>query len=60
MVLKVGSQWVMYYTANSVPSGGNHVVCYRTSTDLVHWGARNIAYTDPSAVHMAAPPNRLL
>lgn len=47
-VLKAGDEWVMYYTANSEPSGGNHVVAYRTSKDLVHWGERQIAFTDPS------------
>lgn len=49
MVARVGTQWVMYYTATSEPGGGNHVVAYRTSTDLVHWGARSIAFTDPSS-----------
>ncbi|MFD6156038.1 family 43 glycosylhydrolase [Nocardia sp. NPDC060256] len=48
MVARVGDQWVMYYCATSDPAGGNHVVAYRTSTDLVHWGDRHIAYTDPT------------
>lgn len=48
MVTRVGSQWVIYYDATSAPSGGNHVVAYRTSTDLIHWSGRNIAYTDPT------------
>ncbi|MFG1796113.1 glycosyl hydrolase family 32 [Nocardia sp. NPDC049149] len=48
MVTRVGDQWVMYYCANSTPLGGHHVVAYRTSTDLVHWGDRHIAYTDPT------------
>src|ERR1044072_9349104 len=26
----------------------HHVVAYRTSADLVHWGAQAIAFTDPS------------
>jgi arabinan endo-1,5-alpha-L-arabinosidase len=47
-VMKIDDRWVMYYTATSDPSGGNHVVAYRMSTDLVHWGERHIAYTDPS------------
>ncbi len=47
-VLKLGDKWVMYYTATSEPSGGNHIVAYRISSDLVHWGERHIAYTDPS------------
>jgi beta-fructofuranosidase len=47
-VIRVGSQWVMYYDATSAPEGGNHVVAYRTSTDLIHWSARGIAFTDPT------------
>jgi len=47
MVLKVADQWVMYYTANREPDGGNHVVAYRTSKDLVNWSDRQIAFTDP-------------
>ncbi|AFU01448.1 glycosyl hydrolase family 32 domain-containing protein [Nocardia brasiliensis ATCC 700358] len=48
MVTRVGDQWVMYYCATSTPAGGHHVVAYRTSSDLVHWGHRHIAYTDPT------------
>ncbi|GAB3669438.1 hypothetical protein GCM10027589_36960 [Actinocorallia lasiicapitis] len=44
-VARVNGQWVMYYTANSSPTGGNHVVAYRTSTDLIHWSGRSIAFT---------------
>ncbi|MEV7268560.1 family 43 glycosylhydrolase [Micromonospora aurantiaca] len=47
MVTRVGDRWVMYYTATSSPSGGNHVVAYRTSTDLRSWSGRAIAYTSP-------------
>ncbi|MCM6773737.1 glycosyl hydrolase family 32 [Nocardia sp. CDC159] len=48
MVLWLVDRWVMYYCATSDPAGGNHVVAYRTSTDLVEWSDRAIAYTDPS------------
>jgi predicted GH43/DUF377 family glycosyl hydrolase len=48
MVLKVGDTWVMYYTANSEPTGGNHIVAYRTSSDLVNWSERETAFTDPT------------
>jgi predicted GH43/DUF377 family glycosyl hydrolase len=34
MVLRVGDVWVMYYTGNSEPSGGHHVVYAVTSKDL--------------------------
>ncbi|MGW4353368.1 glycosyl hydrolase family 32 [Nocardia sp. NPDC004582] len=48
MVLRVDGRWVMYYCATSTPAGGNHVVAYRTSADLVHWSDRRIAFTDPT------------
>ncbi|WP_285486061.1 glycosyl hydrolase family 32 [Amycolatopsis taiwanensis] len=48
MVTRVGSKWVLYYTATSAPTGGNHVVRYRTSTDLTHWSASATAFTDPA------------
>ena len=46
-VLKNGDKWVMYYTATSDPGGGNHIVAYRTSSDLVTWGERHTAFTEP-------------
>jgi hypothetical protein len=46
--MRLGNRWVMYYTANSAPTGGNHIVAYRTSTDLVDWSDRQVAYTDPT------------
>ncbi|MEC3957264.1 glycosyl hydrolase family 32 [Nocardia sp. CDC153] len=49
MVLRLEDRWVMYYCATSTPAGGNHVVAYRTSRDLLHWSERRIAYTDPTA-----------
>ncbi|MFI9508281.1 glycosyl hydrolase family 32 [Nocardia sp. NPDC052566] len=48
MVLRIGEKWVMYYCATSAAHGGHHVVAYRLSSDLVHWGERHIAYTDPT------------
>jgi hypothetical protein len=60
MVIRVGDpshaqEWVMYYTATSEPSGGNHVVAYRTSEDLIHWSERGIAFTDPSRGRWGGP-----
>ncbi|MFF1817982.1 DUF2961 domain-containing protein [Kribbella sp. NPDC058245] len=55
MVRKVGDQWVMYYTANSAPSGGNHIVAYRTSTDLRHWSARQTAFQHPATGTYGGP-----
>ncbi|WP_130345592.1 glycosyl hydrolase family 32 [Herbihabitans rhizosphaerae] len=48
-VVRIGERWVMYYTATSAPTGGNHVVAYRTSTDLINWSDRAIAFTDPTS-----------
>lgn len=45
-ILRHGEEWIMYYTATSEPQGGNHVVAYRTSDDLIEWGERYVAYTD--------------
>jgi hypothetical protein len=55
MVRKVGNQWVMYYTANSTPAGGNHIVAYRTSTDLKHWSDRQTAFEHPSTGTFGGP-----
>jgi len=44
MVLRVDGRWVMYYTANSEPHFGNHVVVATESDDLVHWSGRTIVY----------------
>jgi len=46
-VIRIGDQWVMYYTATSEPAGGNHTVMYRTSDDLVTWSDRHTVFTDP-------------
>ncbi|MGW8365567.1 family 43 glycosylhydrolase [Streptomyces wedmorensis] len=47
MVLRVGGEWVMYYTELS-GAGGHHVVAYRRSADLVHWSEPGVAFTDAS------------
>ncbi|HET6567764.1 MAG TPA: hypothetical protein VFG50_07360, partial [Rhodothermales bacterium] len=54
-ILRVGDRWVMYYTATSEPDSGRHVVAYRTSTDLVHWGERRVAYEDESSGTYGGP-----
>jgi len=47
MVLRVGDRWAMYYTATTERTGGNHIVAYRTSDDLVNWSERGIAFRSP-------------
>ena len=48
-VLCVSNKWVMYYTATSRPEGGNHIVAFVTSDNLLNWTNRGTAFTDPSA-----------
>jgi len=54
-VLRVGDQWVMYYTATSAPSGGYHIVAYRTSKDLVTWSGRGVAFVYPQKGTFGGP-----
>lgn len=54
-VLRVGDKWIMYYTATTKPEGGNHIVAYRTSSDLIHWGERGIAFLDPAVGTYGGP-----
>ena len=46
MVLRIGDQWVLYYTATDQPAGGYHVVACRTSADLITWSERRIVFQD--------------
>ena len=54
-VLRVNDQWVMYYTATSLPEGGNLIVAYVTSNDLLTWTNRGVAFTDPSVGTWGGP-----
>jgi arabinan endo-1,5-alpha-L-arabinosidase len=54
-ILRVGGRWIMYYTANSDPAGGNHIVAYRTSKDLINWGDKQVAFTDPTVGTFGGP-----
>ncbi len=47
MILKQGDEWIMYYTANSTPSGGNHIIAAYTSKDLLHWDNRKVVFEHP-------------
>lgn len=47
-LLRLDDKWVMYYTATSKPAGGNHIVAYVTSDDLITWSHRGVAFVDPS------------
>ncbi len=55
MVIRVRDKWVMYYTATSKPSGGNHIVAYRTSDDLLHWSERRVAFRHPETGTYGGP-----
>jgi arabinan endo-1,5-alpha-L-arabinosidase len=54
-VLRVGERWVMYYTATDDPSGGTHIVAYRTSEDLRNWSERAVAHRDDDTGTGAGP-----
>lgn len=54
-VTRIKNRWVMYYTANSRSDGGNHIVAYRTSEDLIHWSARGVALTHPEVGTWGGP-----
>jgi arabinan endo-1,5-alpha-L-arabinosidase len=54
-VTRVGDRWVMYYTATSKPTGGQHVVACVTSSDLVHWKDRKQVFVDPSKGKWGGP-----
>ncbi len=47
MIIRHENTWIMYYTANSRPEGGNHVVAAVTSTDLVHWNDKRVVFVHP-------------
>lgn len=55
MVLKIGDEWVMYYTCNSETTGGNHCVAAVTSRDLVHWGNKRIVFKSDIIGTFAGP-----
>lgn len=54
-VMRVGDQWVLYYTANSTPECGNHQVVCVTSQDLTHWSNRKVVFTHPRAGSFGGP-----
>ena len=54
-VTRLGQDWVLYYTANSTPECGNHIVACVTSQDLVHWSNRKVVFTHPRAGSFGGP-----
>ena len=54
-VMRVGEQWVLYYTANSTPECGNHIIAAVTSKDLVHWSDRKVIFIHPRAGSFGGP-----
>jgi arabinan endo-1,5-alpha-L-arabinosidase len=55
MVLRIGDRWVMYFTATTEPSGGNHIVAAAESDDLVHWSGRHVVYADEHVGSFGGP-----
>lgn len=54
-VMRVGNQWVLYYTATTTPDGGNHIVACVTSKDLTHWSHRRVVFIHPHAGTFGGP-----
>jgi beta-fructofuranosidase len=54
-VMRHGDKWLMYYTANSEPKGGNHVVACVESKDLVSWANKKVVYVDPEKGTFGGP-----
>jgi arabinan endo-1,5-alpha-L-arabinosidase len=54
-VMRHGGKWLMYYTANSEPKGGNHLVACVQSDDLITWSDKKVVYTDPSKGTFGGP-----
>ena len=48
MVIQINGLWHMFYCATQQKTGGHYTTNYRTSSDLIHWSERHIAYVDPS------------
>jgi len=47
MIIRIDNKWVMYYTATSTPTGGNHQVACVTSRDLINWENKQVVFTHP-------------
>jgi sucrose-6-phosphate hydrolase SacC (GH32 family) len=55
MVLRIGDEWIMYYTCNSTPAGGNHCVACVRSDDLIHWTDKKVVFTSSIVGTTAGP-----
>jgi len=55
MVIQIDNLWYLFYCATDPSTGGNHVVAYRTSNDLIKWSERHIAFTDPTKGSYGGP-----
>lgn len=55
MVMRDGNDWIIYYTATTMPEGGNHIVASVTSPDLIHWSNRKVVFVHPNAGTFGGP-----
>lgn len=55
LVMKNGKEWIMYYTANSEPLYGNHIIAAYTSKDLLNWENRTVVFTHPRKGSFGGP-----
>lgn len=56
MIFRYNDRWLMFYTANSEPSGGYHTVMVVESTDLVHWTDRKEVFRNTTCQGTYAGP----
>lgn len=52
-VTRVGNGWVMYYCEFDATTH-QHIVAYRTSSDLLNWSNERVAFADPSTIENSA------
>lgn len=55
MVRWINDQWVLYYTRTSTPTGGNHQVAARTSSDLISWSEPRVVFESDAVGTFGGP-----
>lgn len=55
MIINHEGLWIMYYTATSTPTGGNHTVECVSSIDLIHWENKRRVFTHPQTGTFGGP-----
>ena len=55
MIMRIDNKWVMYYTCNSTPEGGNHCVAVKFSDDLLNWSDKKVIFTSDKVGTFGGP-----